>query len=121
MRKLAILLVLELAAIAAFAQAVPHSTKLTWGASTSTGALYNVYKDHGCTGTFTKLTSAPLQVLTFTDIGQADGDVNCYYVSAIVGTAESTQAQSTTIRVVTPTVTPPTATLPPGTVSVASQ
>lgn len=85
-----------------------HTNTITWTPSTSTGATYNVYKQPACTGIFVKVNTVAITGLTFTDTGMADGEINCYYTSAVVGTSESTQAQSTIMRAVTPSFTPPT-------------
>lgn len=98
----------SLFALVASAQGAPHATTLAWLASPSTGATYNVWKQPACTGVFVKLNTVAVTALTFTDTGMADGELNCYYVSAVVGTSESTQAQSEVKRVITPSTTPPT-------------
>lgn len=85
-----------------------HATTLTWLPSPSTGAVYNVWKQAACTGSFTKVTPVAITGLTFVDTGMVDGELNCYYVSAVVGTSETTQAQSNIKRCVTPSDTPPT-------------
>ena len=100
---------LALGAIPAKAQTA-HSNVLSWGASSTPGAQYKIYKDHGCTGTFTLLTATPLAttVLTYTDTGMADGECNAYYVTAIgapgSNIGESTQQESTVMKVVTPSL-----------------
>src|SRR6267142_49886 len=85
-----------------------HSNTFNWTASTSIGATYNVYKQPACTGVFVKVNTVTITGLTFTDTGMADGEINCYYVSAVVGTSESLQSQSIIFRLVTPSSTPPT-------------
>lgn len=91
------------------ASAQAHSNTLNWATSTSTGATYNVYKQPACTGVFSKLNTSTITALTFVDAGiLADGEINCYYVSAQTALlAESTQGDSQIIRCVTPSVTPP--------------
>jgi hypothetical protein len=115
MKRLLLVAIVVLGCAGATPAQSTHSNALSWGASTSTGATYNVYKDHGCAGAFVKLTTAPIAALTYTDAGMADGEVNCYLVTAAVGAGESAQAESTVVRAVTPTVTPGQAAVaPPG-------
>jgi hypothetical protein len=98
-----------------------HSTTFTWVASSSAGATYNAYKQAGCAGTFVKLNTAPIIAASFTDTGMADGEINCYLFTAVVGTSESAQSQSQVARVVTPitpTITPGAAFVgPPGAIT----
>jgi hypothetical protein len=104
-----LLALLCLIAISLPAQAqAAHQNTLTWGASSTPGALYNIYKDHGCTGVFVKLTATPLAALTYADIGMADGECNAYYVTALGAAGsnigESTQSESTIMKIVTPSL-----------------
>jgi hypothetical protein len=64
---------------------------------------YNVYKDHGCTGTFAVLNTAPVTVLTFTDTGMADGECNAYRVTSVNAGGESDPTGS--VQLTTPTFT----------------
>lgn len=71
-----------------FAQSA-HTVQLTWTASTDTGGTVNVYRAPGsCSGTFTKLKSGVAATGPYTDTAVAVGNY-CYYVTAVVGGAES--------------------------------
>lgn len=109
----ALVAVLFLLTSAGFAQAqAAHSNTLIWVASTSTGVTYNVYRSAGsCAGPFTKLNTAPVTGLTYTDSGLADGAVSCYYVTAVLVTAgiaaESTQSNFALATTPTTSSAPP--------------
>lgn len=107
--------------VAGYAHAqAPHKTTLNWLASTgATG--YNVYMTLGpCTGTFNKLNTTPITLLTFVDTGQTDGEVRCYRVTALNSTSESDPTG--TSLAVTPTNTAgPVRLLPPGGFSTGAQ
>lgn len=103
-----------LAVTPAFAQAA-HHTDFTWTSSSTIGATYNAYKQAGCTGAFVKINTAPILISAYTDSGMADGEINCYLFTSVLGTSESNQANSEVIR----TVTPVTPTITPGAAFVA--
>ena len=117
-----------LAAVLFFASAlpaqaqVPHSTTLTWNASTSTGVTgYNVYRFVGAcspTVTFVKLTATPITALTYTDTAVTAGVTYCYTVTAVSPGGESSNAG--TWQVVTPIFTASTIPLPPTAFTVSS-
>lgn len=115
------LFILFLLSSAAFAQTGTHSNTISWTGITGAGATYNVYKDHGCTGTFAKANTSPLAVLTYVDGSLVDGELNCYTVTATLpGIAESPVGGAGVLRVLSPTYTPPKAVTPsPGSVTVA--
>ena len=69
------------------AQVVARSVKLTWAASTTPQAEYNVYRSATATGTFAKINPAALAVLTYTDAGVPSGTTLFYRVTAICPTA----------------------------------
>lgn len=104
-----------------------HSNTIRWTASTSTVAGYNVYRyQGGCNGTplsnFTKLTTTPITVLTYTDTGMLDGAVNCYYVTAVGTDAGKTESQSSgTVQVMSPIFTANIAPAPAGSPTVSVQ
>lgn len=105
-------------ATALFAQTV-HSNTLSWGASATTGATYNVFKSPttcaAATSTsFVVANTAPISGLSYVDTTNlVDGGVNCYYVVALSGTSSSTQ--SNFVEATTPkTIAAPPVTAPPG-------
>lgn len=64
--------------------AAGHSVSLDWSASNSPGISgYNVYRATGLTGSYTKLTSAPLTGLAYTDASVASGETYLYTVTAV--------------------------------------
>lgn len=66
-----------------------HSVHLSWTASTTAGAAYNIYrKGETCTGSaaFTKINSAPVNTLAYDDLNMADGTY-CYQVTAYLSTS----------------------------------
>lgn len=92
-----ILGILALALSSATPVKAQHSASLTWGASSDAAAnptlSYNVYRLSGAcpasgTAGFTKLNTAPVTTLTFTDSTIALGNA-CYYVTATLNGAES--------------------------------
>jgi len=95
--------------ISIVAQAQGHQNIVSFNAvaSVTAGApTYNVYKDHGCTGTWVKLNATPLTATTYTDTGLVDGEVNCYTPTATLpGQAESPVGGAGVLRVVTPAYT----------------
>lgn len=92
----------------------------------SVGATgYNAYKaPASCTGVFVKVNTTPLpaSATSFVDTSVLlDGDVNCYYITALNGTAESdpsTKALATTPTLTATVITRPP---PPGNATSASQ
>lgn len=88
-------------AVLAQAQAA-HSSTFTWAAVTGAQG-YNLYKAPGsCTATFVKVNSTPITLLTYTDTGMLDGEVNCYYLKAFDANGESDP--SGTMLITTPTI-----------------
>lgn len=97
-------------------KAQTHKTALTW-ASVTGASGYNVYMAPGsCTGTFTKINTAPVAISAYTDVGQLDGEVRCYFVKSIAATTLVESVPSGTFLATTPTLTagPPPALPPPG-------
>jgi fibronectin type 3 domain-containing protein len=121
MKRIAFVLIALLFAISAFAQAAVHKNTLSWAASTTPSATYNVYKAGSCAGTFTRVNTVPITTPTFVDSGMADGAVNCYYVTAVApGMGES--PQSNFVLATTPTSQPaPPIAAAPGAVSNLAQ
>ena len=64
-------------------QPVQHSVSLSWNASTSQVSGYNVYRGPQSSGPYTKLNSALLTVLAFTD-GSVQSGSTYYYVATAV-------------------------------------
>jgi hypothetical protein len=62
-----------------------HSVDLTWGASPSSVAGYNVYRGTVSGGTFTKINSSLLPGLSYTD-GSVQSGSTYYYVTTAVST-----------------------------------
>jgi hypothetical protein len=100
MRKLAYLILLL--AFVTFPARAQHSAILKWNASSDAAAnpslSYNVYRFQGpcptgSTPTFTKVNTAPVTALTYTDTSLALGNV-CYYVTATLNGAESAPSAS---------------------------
>jgi hypothetical protein len=61
-----------------------HSVALDWVASTSSNVSgYNIYRSTGLTGSFSKLTSAPVSGLKYTDTSVVNGETYVYAVSAV--------------------------------------
>lgn len=59
-----------------------HSITVTWGASSTSGAQYNVYRATVTGGPYTKLTATPIAALTYTDSAGTGGTKYFYVVTA---------------------------------------
>jgi fibronectin type 3 domain-containing protein len=70
---------------------VQHSVALTWNASTSTVSGYNVYRSTVSGGSYTKINSSLVAVLSYTDSTVQNG-TTYYYVTTAV---DSTGSEST--------------------------
>lgn len=98
MRKLAHLLLFLFLVVSVPTRAqAAHSAVIKWNASADAAAnpslSYNVYRFQGTcptgtTPTFTKINTAPITSLSFTDSNLSLGSV-CYYVTAVLNGAES--------------------------------
>jgi invasion protein IalB len=64
-------------------QTVPHSADLSWTASTSIVAGYNVYRGVQSGGPYTKLTSTPVVLTIYTDSTVQSGQAYFYVVTAV--------------------------------------
>src|SRR6266436_976227 len=64
-------------------QTVPHSADLSWTASTSIVAGYNVYRGVQSGGPYTKLTSKPVVLTIHTDSTVQSGQAYFYVVTAV--------------------------------------
>jgi hypothetical protein len=83
---------------------VPHSTSLSWTASTSSNITgYHVYRSTQASGPYTKLTSAPVATTTYTDITVLAGQTYYYVTTAVDNTnTESVYSNQATAVVPTP-------------------
>ena len=70
----------------------PHTAKLTWTASTTPGATYNIYRVTESSGKIEKLNDAPITGLTFTDQHPVNGERYTYYATAVLGSKESARS-----------------------------
>jgi hypothetical protein len=70
---------------------VQHSVSLTWNASTSAVSGYNIYRSTVSGGSYTKINSSLVAVLTYTDTTVQNG-TTYYYVTTAV---DSTGSEST--------------------------
>jgi hypothetical protein len=81
-----------------------HPTVLTWGASTSTNiAGYNVYRSTTSGGTYTKLNSALIVGLSFTDSTSQPGQVYFYVATAVDGSGNESAYSSPPVQATIPT------------------
>lgn len=78
-----------------------HKIVLTWQASSSQVAGYNVYRKKGPDGEFLKLNSKPIQGLTYTDESVESG-VTYFYVTRSVGAHGAESANSNLFTVTVP-------------------
>jgi hypothetical protein len=62
---------------------IQHWVDLTWNASTSTVAEYNVYRGTVSGGPYTKINSALVTALTYTDSNVVSGATYFYVVTAV--------------------------------------
>ena len=78
-----------------------HKVILTWHASSSPVAGYNVYRKTRPDGVFMRVNSSLIQELTFTDNSVGSGDTY-YYVTRSVGAQGTESANSNEIIVTVP-------------------
>jgi hypothetical protein len=78
---------------------VQHTVDLSWNASTSSVAGYNVYRATQSSGPFTKINSALVTALTFTDKTVSSGATYFYVVTAVAadGTESAFSSQTTAV------------------------
>ena len=101
---------LALVATPAMAQ---HTVALSWIASATSGATYNVYRQQACSGNFTQINGSAVSTTTFTDSAVAPGATYCYQVTAVSTGGESTPTSPAPATIPANTVTPSTS-QPPG-------
>jgi len=80
-----VLLVVALLLVAwpGWPQTATHSISLSWTASTSVVAGYNVYRGTVTGGPYTKLNTAPITALAYTDTTGAGGTKYFYVATAV--------------------------------------
>jgi len=72
-----------------------HSVNLSWGASTTSGVTYNLYRSQ-TSGTSYALVASALTALTYTDTTVASGTTYYYVVTAFDDGTESTYSNQAT-------------------------
>ena len=97
---------LALVATPAMAQ---HSVALSWTASATSGATYNVYRQQACSGNFTQINSSAVTATTYTDAAVAPGETYCYQVTADLSGVESTPSNLAPATIPASSTTPSTA------------
>jgi hypothetical protein len=79
-----------------------QSTYLRWAASSDAAAnpslTYNVYRASSCSGTFTKINSAPVTATTYLDNQPPPGSY-CYRVTAVLNGVESNPSNAATATI----------------------
>ena len=65
----------------------PHSVTLTWTASTTPNVSYNIYRSTTSGGTYTKIGSVGVGVVTFTDTTSLAGQTYFYKTRAVDATS----------------------------------
>jgi hypothetical protein len=100
---LAVLLVSNMLTVGVAMAQAAHSAALSWTASSDAAAnpslTYNVYRGAGaCTAStaFTKLNTAAVTGTTYSDTTVTVGNIYCYGVTAVLGSAESTKLTGST-------------------------
>ncbi|HEV2522351.1 MAG TPA: choice-of-anchor D domain-containing protein [Candidatus Acidoferrales bacterium] len=83
------------------AAAVNHSVALSWTASTSSVMGYNTYSSKTSGGPYTKLTSAPVSAMTYTDTTVQAG-LTYYYVVTSVDSSNMESAYSSEVGATVP-------------------
>lgn len=117
------ILLLLAASVAAFGQSPcgtqPHCVVLSWTASVDTSTTgYNIYRQVLTTGTcapsvtstagFTKVNTAPIVGVTYTDLTIANPSSNCYVGTAVNAAGESGPSNVASATVSFPPTAPPT-------------
>lgn len=67
-----------------------HTVALSWTASTTSGATYNVYRQQACSGNFAQINGSTVTTTAYTDAAVAPGETYCYQVTAVLSGVEST-------------------------------
>ena len=66
-----------------------HTVILSWTASATSGATYNVYRQRACSGNFAQINASAVTTTTYTDAAVAPGETYCYQVTAVASSLES--------------------------------
>jgi fibronectin type 3 domain-containing protein len=104
MKKLLISLLLFAAPV--FAQTAKTGAMITWQEATP-GATFNVYRwDKSQVAGFTKINTAPITAMTYTDTTAIVGVAYAYKVTAVNSAGESAQSVEADITVSAPVVIP---------------
>ncbi|MGB7727718.1 MAG: hypothetical protein WBL50_06780 [Candidatus Acidiferrum sp.] len=83
------------------AQSSAHTVQLVWNASTSTVSGYNIYRGTSSGGPYTKMNSALVMSLNYTDSSLASS-TTYYYVTTAVGASGIESAYSNQATAVVP-------------------
>jgi hypothetical protein len=84
-------------------QTIPHSAKLTWDASPSVVAGYNVYRSAISGGPYTRLNASSVSLLSYADPTVAPGNVYYYTVTAVASDgAESVNSDQVSATIPSP-------------------
>jgi len=79
-----------------------HNVSLTWSPSQSTNVTsYNVYRGSSASGPFTRLTTSPVTVTTFSDQNVQSG-TTYYYAATAIDSTNMESSQSTPASAVIP-------------------
>jgi len=92
---------LTISLIGAGAQPVPHSASLTWTASSSTVAGYNVYRGSVSGGPYTLLNASLISATSYTDTNVQSG-LTYYYVTTAVDSSGNESVYSNEVTAVIP-------------------
>jgi hypothetical protein len=80
---------------------VSHSVTLSWGASSSTVAGYNVYRSTVSGASYSKVNSSPLAVLNYAD-SSVTGGTTYYYVATAVDSSGNESVYSNQVSATVP-------------------
>jgi fibronectin type 3 domain-containing protein len=72
----------------ACAAPVSHSVSLNWTASITPGVTYNVYRSTTSSGPWTKVSTSPVAVTTFSDNSVASARTYYYATTAVDGSGK---------------------------------
>jgi hypothetical protein len=81
---------------------VNHYVSLTWTASTTANATYNVYRSATPTGSYAKVNSALIAGTTYTDTTVQAGQTYYYAATAVVSNNESGYSNQVQVTVPSP-------------------
>lgn len=83
-----------------------HTVVLSWTASATSGATYNVLRQQACSGIFIQINSSAVTSTTYTDAAVAPGETYCYEVEAVLSGVDSAPSNyaPATIPAISPTL-----------------